>query len=125
MRQIKRILYVALLFVVFSIPVNAQVKPSVYTGLGTFVNLGSAIGVGVEFKYESISLSIAGGPSHISSDDMGMDVGLKVYSKIGIFGGVNYGVVGYPGNLVWDRLEKTVASCFCREKTGVRLSFLL
>ena len=78
----------------------SQFQPSVYVGFG-MPNTGGVIGLGTELKYKWISLSVAAGPSFSSENNISMDVGLKAYSNLGVFGGVNYGVVRTKGDGSW------------------------
>ena len=81
--------------------ISAQIKPSIYVGLGMGTNLGGTIGIGGEVKYKSLSFNAAVGswvgdyPAH-SGDKyrFDYDVGIKLYLKYGLFVGLNYGVIG-------------------------------
>ena len=82
----------------------AQITPSVYAGVGNYTNLGGAVGIGTEVRYKffSANAAIGGRPYSIFKDYetvgdnpyLGFDVGLKCYFYKGLFGGVNYGVIG-------------------------------
>ena len=76
----------------------AQIQPSIYTGVGTVTNLGGVTGLGTEIKYNSFSISAAiGGPKVFSENNCNFDIGTKIYSGFGLFGGLNYGYVTSKG----------------------------
>ncbi len=97
-----RIIYVAII-ALFVLQTNgvSQTKMSIYTGVGLGTNLGGEIGLGGEFQYKMLSLNAAVGswtgefPEHTGAESQfDYDFGVKVYSKIGVFAGVNYGIIG-------------------------------
>jgi len=78
----------------------SQITPSVYTGIGMGTNLGGAVGIGTEVRYKFISANCAIGswvkefPPHTGAKSrFDYDLGLKLYSKYGLFLGVNYGLI--------------------------------
>lgn len=96
----KHILTFALL-IGFSFYVFSQVTPSVYAGIGMGTNLGGAVGIGSEIRYKMVSFNCAIGtwvdefPEHTGAKSrFDYDVGLKLYSKYGLFVGTNYGIIG-------------------------------
>lgn len=83
----------------------AQIKPSVYVGLGNYTNLGGTMGVGTEIRYKNFAANAAIGTAYNNgfykdkeivkgNPWLGFDVGLKYYVYKGLFGGVNFGVLG-------------------------------
>lgn len=79
----------------------SQVEPSVYAGMGLGTNLGGLVGIGSEIKYKIVSINAAVGtwtdefPEHTGAKSrFDYDFGLKLYSDIGLFAGVNYGIIG-------------------------------
>jgi hypothetical protein len=91
------------LLIVFNTPIFSQITPSVYTGIGTGTNLGGIVGIGGEVKYNFLSLNVAVGhllgrqlPEHHTGakSEFSYDFGCKLYSKWGVFGGINYGLLG-------------------------------
>jgi len=78
----------------------SQIKPSLYTGVGTFTNLGSFCGIGTEINYNWVSFNVAAGPGILTERVFLYDVGIKLYSKYKFFGGVNYGFVRTDGLLL-------------------------
>ncbi|GHU72122.1 hypothetical protein FACS189413_14730 [Bacteroidia bacterium] len=82
----------------------SQIQPSVYIGVGLGANLGGLAGIGAEIKYDFFSLNVAVG--NILGNDLldldtrditnkfGYDLGVKLYSKMGVFAGINYGLIG-------------------------------
>lgn len=83
-----------LLFTIYVGQCVAQINPSIYTGIGTYTNLGGAVGLGSEIKYKCFSVSAAiGGPRVFTKHDIFFDVGTKIYSNFGFFGGLNYGYI--------------------------------
>ena len=107
---------ILLLFIGFELNNYSQIQPSVYTGYGIFTNLGGPVGVGSEFRYKIISFNCAVGiypvkfSSHtIAQSRFDYDFGLKLYSKYGLFVGINYGIIGdvlYNVSLDTMRYEK-------------------
>ena len=90
-----------LLIGVSQINAYSQIQPSIYTGIGLGTNLGGAVGIGAETRYKSISLNFAIGswidkfPEHTGAQSrFDYDLGLKLYSKYGLFLGINYGIIG-------------------------------
>jgi hypothetical protein len=90
------ILLICLQFNTFS-----QITPSIYTGIGMGTNLGGAVGIGSEIRYKIVSFNCAIGswidefPSHTGAQSrFDYDLGLKLYSKYGLFLGTNYGIIG-------------------------------
>ena len=95
--------YVVALFLLigFNSNIYSQIIPSVYTGIGMGTNLGGAIGIGSEIRYKMVSFNFAIGswidefPEHTGAKSrFDYDVGLKLYSKYGLFVGTNYGLIG-------------------------------
>ena len=81
--------------------VFSQINPSIYVGWGLGTNLGGETGIGAEFKYKMISINAAVGtwlgefPEHTGAKyRYDYDFGIKLYSKIGAFLGINYGIIG-------------------------------
>ncbi|MDR0232671.1 MAG: hypothetical protein LBI82_11215 [Dysgonamonadaceae bacterium] len=86
----------------------SQVTPSIYAGCGLGTNIGGIVGIGSEVKYKMISFNVAigstlggGGLLDIAThSDIGpnlrldYDFGVKLYSKVGVFLGLNYGLIG-------------------------------
>ncbi len=78
----------------------SQITPSIYTGAGLGTNLGGVVGIGTEVKYQIVSFNCAVGswvdefPTHTGAKSrFDYDFGLKLYSKYGLFVGVNYGII--------------------------------
>ena len=102
-RSIKRLLLALVLL--GSCSAMAQIKPSVYAGIGNYTNLGGTMGIGTEVRYQFLSVNAAIGTAyyHGTFDGLeivggnpwlGFDVGMKGYVYKGLFAGVNYGVLG-------------------------------
>jgi len=79
---------------------SSQINPSVYTGWGFGTNLGGEVGIGSEFKYKMMSVNAAMGswigefPAHTGAKSrFDYDFGVKIYSRLGLFLGVNYGII--------------------------------
>jgi hypothetical protein len=81
---------------------HAQLIPSVYTGIGMGTNLGGMMGIGGEIQYKLLSFNVAVGnvlgkplPEYHTGNKskFDYDLGLKLYTKFGLFGGVNYGLI--------------------------------
>ena len=86
----------------------SQVTPAIYAGCGLGTNIGGIVGIGSEVKYKMISFNVAigstlgdGGLLDIAThSDIGSslrldyDFGIKLYSKLGAFLGLNYGLIG-------------------------------
>lgn len=98
----KRIITITVLLCL-QVAAFAQITPSVYVGAGLFTNLGGVLGVGTEFRYKNFSVNAAiGGSDFLDYKDeivgdvpiLGFDVGVKYYFYKGLFGGVNYGLLG-------------------------------
>lgn len=94
--------FTPLLIVLFAINLNSysQINPSVYVGYGNGTNIGGNVGIGTEIKYKMFSANAAIGswidefPEHTGAKNrFDYDFGVKIYSKIGIFAGVNYGLI--------------------------------
>lgn len=81
------------LFLLANTKIFSQIKPSLYTGVGTVTNLGSFCGIGAEIKYNWISFNAAVGPGILTEHSLLYDVGAKLHSKYKFFGGINYGFV--------------------------------
>ncbi|MDR3218377.1 MAG: hypothetical protein LBU22_05255 [Dysgonamonadaceae bacterium] len=103
MKPKRFILITFLLLIVSNTIIFSQVQSSVYTGIGTGTNLGGLVGIGGEVKYNFLSLNVSVGnllgeqlPEHHSGakSKFSYDFGCKLYSKWGIFGGINYGLLG-------------------------------
>ncbi|MDR3339865.1 MAG: hypothetical protein LBT25_07240 [Candidatus Symbiothrix sp.] len=103
MKPIRLFLITFLLLIVSNTIIFSQVKPSVYAGVGTGTNLGGIVGIGGEVKYNFLSLNVAVGnalgeqlPEHHTGAKSGFsyDFGCKLYAKFGVFGGINYGLIG-------------------------------
>lgn len=101
----KRIGVIMAFALLFSLHAMAQIKPSVYVGLGNYTNLGGTVGIGTEIRYQFISVNAALGTAYtyrafdgleiVSGNPwLGFDVGVKGYVFKGLFVGVNYGVLG-------------------------------
>ena len=80
--------------------IYSQIKPSIYAGIGMGTNLGGPVGLGTEFRYKMVSVSFAMGswikefPEHTGDKSrFDYDIGLKLYSKFGLFLGTNYGII--------------------------------
>ena len=95
--------YIATLILLIGLQTNtfSQIIPSIYTGLGRGTNLGGAVGIGTEYRYKIVSFNCAIGswigefPSHTGAQSrFDYDLGLKLYSKYGLFLGTNYGIIG-------------------------------
>jgi hypothetical protein len=102
MKQIRLFLLIILFLTLVNANTIAQITPSVYTGIGTGTNLGGMVGIGGEIQYKFFSLNAAVGialdeqipQSHTGDKSIfDYDFGIKLHSKIGIFGGVNYGLI--------------------------------
>ena len=93
MKHTKNIL-LCLFISLFGTKTFAQLKPSIYTGVGLITNLGGIFGIGAEIKYKSVSFSAATGYENIFGDfddnNYHIDFGVKLYSKYNLFGGINY-----------------------------------
>ena len=93
MRDIKVTGMVSCLLLLANTKTFSQIKFSLYTGVGTFTNVGSFCGIGAEIKYNWVSFHVAAGPGIISEHIFLYDVGVKLHSKYKVFGGINYGFV--------------------------------
>lgn len=89
------------LLIGFQLNSFSQITPSIYTGFGMGTNLGGSIGLGTEIKYKKVSFNCAIGswidefPAHTGAQSrIDYDLGLKLYSKYGLFIGANYGIIG-------------------------------
>lgn len=89
------------LFIGLQLNTFSQITPSIYTGIGMGTNLGGAVGIGTEIRYKIVSFNCAIGswidefPSHTGAQSrLDYDLGLKLYSKYGLFLGTNYGIIG-------------------------------
>ena len=78
----------------------SKMIPSVYIGAGTGTNIGGNVGLGAELQYHFLSLNLAVGrwadefPAHTgASSPFDFDVGLKAYAPIGLYAGLNYGII--------------------------------
>jgi hypothetical protein len=89
MKYIKVIVVIVCLFLFANTKIFSQINLSLYTGVGTFTNLGGVFGVGSEIKSKSLSFSAAIGPDILGGHYFNYDVGVKLYSKYNFFGGVN------------------------------------
>lgn len=95
----KNLLFI--LVICFYSGIYAQIQPSVYVGVGLGTNLGGIVGIGTEIKYNLVSVNFAGG-SRISEftphtgpqSHFDYDFGIKLYCPLGVFAGVNYGLIG-------------------------------
>lgn len=97
----KAFLVLFLLFAGFGL--KAQIIPSLYTGIGTYTNLGGQVGIGTEVTWNrKVSACVAVGYSNMNFDmdghigahpHRGFDFGLKYYIYKGLFAGVNYGLL--------------------------------
>lgn len=90
-----------LIILAFQYNLNAQIQPSIYSGIGLGTNLGGLAGIGTEIKYKAVSFNFAVGswlnelPEHTGAQSrLDYDFGIKFYSKLGIFAGINYGIIG-------------------------------
>lgn len=90
-----------IILLVIQINSFSQVEPSVYAGMGLGTNLGGMFGVGTEIKYKIVSFNAAVGtwtdefPEHTGAKSrFDYDVGLKLYSEVGLYAGLNYGIIG-------------------------------
>ena len=103
-RIVKWLFAVALMLMV-NYSAMAQIKPSVYAGIGNYTNLGGTVGIGTEVRYKFISVNAAIGTAFYlgtfenleivgSNPWFGFDFGVKGYIYKGLFAGVNYGVLG-------------------------------
>ena len=95
--------HIITLILLIGLQLNAlsQIKPSIYTGIGMGTNLGGTVGIGTEIRYKIVSFNCAIGswidelPSHSGAQSrFDYDLGLKLYSKYGLFLGTNYGIIG-------------------------------
>ena len=95
--------YITTLILLIGLQMNAfsQITPSIYAGLGRGTNLGGVVGIGTEIRYKIVSFNCAIGswidefPSHTGAQSrFDYDLGIKLYSKYGIFLGTNYGIIG-------------------------------
>ena len=95
--------YITTLILLIGLQMNtfSQITPSIYAGLGRGTNLGGTLGIGTELRYKMVSLNCAIGswidefPSHTGAQSrFDYDLGLKIYSKYGLFLGTNYGIIG-------------------------------
>ena len=84
-----------------NLSIYSQITPSLYTGIGMGTNIGGTIGIGSEIRYKMVSFNCAIGswidefPAHTGAKSrFDYDVGLKLYSKYGLFAGTNYGLIG-------------------------------
>lgn len=96
-----RYLVTLFLLIGINLSIYSQISPSVYTGIGMGTNLGGAIGIGSEIRYKMVSFNCAIGswidefPEHTGAKSrFDYDIGLKLYSKYGLFVGTNYGLIG-------------------------------
>ena len=97
----KRTILILAITIIIQGNVFSQINPSVYLGYGLGTNIGGIVGVGTEVKYKMISLNAAVGswvdefPEHTGAKSrFDYDFGIKAYSNIGVFIGVNYGLIG-------------------------------
>ena len=95
-----RLILMMICLMCFKTSANSQIIPSIYCGWGLGTNLGGEIGIGSELKYKQVSFSGAIGswigsfPEHSGDKSrFDYDFGLKLYSKIGLYIGLNYGVI--------------------------------
>jgi hypothetical protein len=105
-----------LIFLLFiSSNAQSQLKPSIYIGTGFGTNLGGIVGVGGEIQYKFASFNVAVGnllgkslPQYHTGDKsrFDYDLGLKLYTKFGLFGGVNYGLIEASSDGWGERGEK-------------------
>jgi len=91
-----KIIILCLFISLFGTKTFAQLKSSIYTGIGTVTNLGGIFGIGSEVKYKSVSFSAAMGLEYILEHEYSIDIGIKLYSKHNIFGGINFGYCKSP-----------------------------
>jgi hypothetical protein len=91
-----------LLFTLINSSAQSQLTSSIYTGIGIGTNLGGMMGVGGEIQYKFLSFNAAVGnalgkplPQYHTGDKskFDYDFGGKLYTKFGLFGGVNYGLI--------------------------------
>lgn len=95
--------YITILILLLGLQLStfSQITPSIYTGIGMGTNLGGAVGIGTEIRYKIVSFNCAVGswidefPAHTGAQSrLDYDLGLKLYSKYGLFLGTNYGIIG-------------------------------
>jgi hypothetical protein len=106
----------ALIFLTFiTSSAQSQLTPSIYTGIGMGTNLGGMMGVGGEIQYKFVSFNAAVGnvlgdplPKYHTGDKskFDYDLGIKLYTKFGLFGGVNYGLIGASSDGWGEQGEK-------------------
>ena len=104
--KIKKLFFALVLIWMGIFSAKAQIKPSVYAGIGNYTNLGGTFGIGTEVRYKFISVNAAIGTIYYPSKAFenleivggnpwfGFDFGVKGYAYKGLFAGVNYGVLG-------------------------------
>jgi hypothetical protein len=87
----------------------AQITPSVYTGMGIVANLSSVLKLGGEVKSNLFSFDVAvcyienAGLFRAKPKDnmrLDYDLGMRIHSKIGVFGGINYGYLEGPYRII-------------------------
>ena len=94
-RIVKWLFAVALMLMV-NYCAMAQIKPSVYAGIGNYTNLGGTFGIGTEIRYKFVSVNAAIGTAyyHGTFDGLeivggtpwlGFDFGVKGYVYKGLF----------------------------------------
>lgn len=134
MKTIKKITIICCLLF-FQVTAIAQITPSVYVGGGLNTNLGGRIGIGTEVQYKNISVNAAIGGSFFQKPEnheyvgdnpyLGFDVGVKYYFYKGLFGGVNYGVLGKDHDTTEVPNVYNVENCYGFSFTvGYKLTFL-
>ncbi len=94
-----QLIYILILFFINNS--HAQFTPSLYAGWGLGTNIGGEMGIGCELRYRMVSANLAVGswlgefPEHTGAQSrFDYDGGIKLYAPIGVFVGLNYGIIG-------------------------------